>query len=420
MMGMTLSEKILAAHAGKDRVVPGELIRSNVDVIMAHDLTADLAIDGFRKIGAKEIFDPKKVVLIIDHNVPAKNHFDADSTRKMRQFAREFGIHYYEVGRTGICHVFLPEQGLVLPGDVVIGADSHTCTYGAVGAFSTGMGSTDIGAAMATGDAWMRVPSSIKLVYHGKLGRWIGGKDLILFTLGQIGVDGALYKAIEFTGEAVAELSMDGRFTMSNMAIEAGSKAGIHKVDRKTLEYLKTRAKRPYTVYEPDEAAEYEAVYEWDISELEPQVACPFLPSNVRPVSQVGDIEIQQAVVGSCTNGRFGDLWEAAQVVKGKKVHPDVRFIINPGTQQVYLDALRNGLLEIFIEAGAVISTPNCGPCSGAHVWLLAQGERCISTTNRNFVNRMGGPGSEVYLAGPAVAASSAIAGKICGPKEIA
>ncbi len=419
-MGMTLAEKMLAAHAGRDRVTPGEFVRAKVDVVMAHDLTVGLAIDSFRRMGAKKVFDPDRIVLVVDHHVPAKTPLAADATRKMREFAREQGIAYHEVGRTGICHVFLPEQGLVLPGDLAIGADSHTCTYGAVGAFATGMGSTDIAAAMATGDTWMRVPRSIKFVYHGKPGKWIGGKDLILHTLGQIGVDGALYAAMEFTGEAVENLPMDGRFTMSNMAIEAGGKAGIHRVDTKTLDYVKPRTKRSYEVYEPDEDAEYARVYEWDVTDLEPQVAFPFLPANTRPISGVGEIPIQQAVVGSCTNGRLDDLRVAAQVIRGRKVHPDVRFVINPGTQQVYLEALREGLLEIFIEAGAVISTPNCGPCSGAHVWLLAPEERCIATTNRNFVNRMGGAGSEVYLSGPAVAAASAVTGKISSPEEVA
>ena len=416
---MTIAEKILAAHAERERVSPGEIIRVQVDVIMAHDLLAGLAIESFNETGAKKVFNPKKIVLVVDHGVPAKNVQAAGATKEMREFARKHGIEYYEVGRTGICHVFLPEQGLVLPGDVAIGADSHTCTYGALGAFSTGMGSTDVGCAMATGDTWLKVPPSIKLVYHGKLRKWIGGKDLILYTLGQIGVDGALYSALEFTGEAVQALPMDGRFTMSNMAIEAGAKVGLHRVDSKALDYLKHRAKRPYKVYEPDEDAEYAKIYEWDVSNLEPQVAFPFLPSNTRPISQVGEIQIEQAVVGSCTNGRLDDLRVAAHVIKGKKVHPNVRLIINPGTQQIYLDALREGLLEVFIEAGAVISTPNCGPCSEAHVWLLAAGERCISTTNRNFVNRMGGPGSEIYLAGPAVAAASAITGKISSPEEV-
>jgi len=418
-MGMTLAEKILAAHAGRDRVAPGEFIRVKVDVIMLQDLTAGLVIESFRQIGAKTVFDTKKIVLTIDHGVPAKSVQTAESTRKARQFAREQGIEYHEVGRAGICHVFLPEQGLVLPGDLVIGADSHTCTYGALAAFSTGMGSTDIAAAMVTGDTWMKVPPSIKFVYHGKAGRWIGGKDLILYTIGQIGVQGALYASMEFTGEAVANLSMDGRFTMSNMAIEAGAKAGLHHVDSKTLNYITSRAKRSYQIYEPDQDVDYKKVYEWDVSNVEPQVAFPFLPSNTHPISQVGEIKIQQAVVGSCTNGRLEDLRIAAQVIEGRKVHSDVRFIINPGTPQIYREALREGLMEIFIEAGAAISTPNCGPCSGAHVWLLAPGERCIATTSRNFVNRMGGPGSEVYLAGPAVVAASAVTGKISSPEEV-
>lgn len=418
-MPMTLTEKILAAHAGMGKVNPGEFIRVQVDVILLHDITAGLAIKSFREIGVKKICDPKKIVLTIDHHVPAKNVLAAEAIKEMRGFAREYGIKYYEIGRAGICHVFLPEQGLVLPGDVVIGADSHTCTYGALGAFSTGMGSTDIGGAMVTGDTWMKVPPSIKFIYRGKLGKWVGGKDLILYTLGQIGVDGALYSAMEFTGEPIEALSMDARFTVSNMAIEAGAKSGIHGVDDKTLDYIKPRAHRTYMIYRSDENAKYAKVYEWDVSNLEPQVAFPFLPANTRPISQVGEVEIDQAVVGSCTNGRMDDLRVAANVIKGRKVHPNVRLIINPGTPQIYLDSLREGLLEIFIESGAVISTPNCGPCSGAGVWLLAPGERCISTTNRNFVNRMGGPGSEVYLAGPAVVAASAITGRISSPEEV-
>ena len=337
----------------------------------------------------------------------------------MREFAREQGILYFEVGQMGIEHVLLPEQGLVLPGDVVIGADSHTCTYGALGAFATGMGSTDIAAAMATGDIWMKVPPTIKFVYHGRLGKWVGGKDLILYTIGKIGVDGALYSAMEFTGEAIDALSMDGRFTMANMAIEAGAKAGIFRVDDKTLDYIKPRAKRPYTVYEPDSDAEYARVIEYDVSAIEPQVALPHSPANTKPVSQVGNIEIDQAVIGSCTNGRLEDLRLAAQILKGRKVHPGVRCIIIPGSQQVYLDALNEGLIEIFIRAGAVVSTPTCGPCLGGHMGVLAEGERCISTTNRNFVGRMGSPKSEVYLANPAVAAASAITGRIASPENI-
>jgi 3-isopropylmalate/(R)-2-methylmalate dehydratase large subunit len=319
----------------------------------------------------------------------------------------------------GIEHVLLPEQGLVLPGEVVIGADSHTCTYGALGAFATGMGSTDIAAAMATGDIWMKVPPTIKLIYHGTLGKWVSGKDLILYTIGDIGVDGALYSAMEFTGKAIDTLSMDSRFTMANMAIEAGAKAGIFRIDNKTQLYVKSRAKRPYTVYEPDNDAEYANVIEYDVSAMEPQVALPHSPANTRPVSQVGDIEINQAVIGSCTNGRLEDLRIAAQILKGRKVHPGVRCIIIPGSQQVYLDALLEGLIEIFIKAGAAVSTPTCGPCLGGHMGVLAAGERCISTTNRNFVGRMGSPRSEVYLANPAVAAASAVAGRIVSPAEI-
>ncbi|OGP90005.1 MAG: 3-isopropylmalate dehydratase large subunit [Deltaproteobacteria bacterium RBG_16_48_10] len=418
-MAMTLSEKILASHAGKKSVTPGEFLQVKVDVILVQDLTAGLTIESFYQIGATKVFDTSKIVMVIDHGVPAKTVQTAEGTRRMRCFARTFGIPYYEVGRAGICHIFLPEQGFVLPGDLVVGADSHTCTYGAVGAFATGMGSTDIAVAMATGETWMRVPSSTKFVYRGRPGKWIGGKDLILYTVGQIGVDGANYAAMEFTGEALQYLSMDDRFAMSNMAIEAGAKVGLHRIDEKASAYVKGRAKRPYRVYEPDEDAEYEKLYNFEVSDLEPQVAFPFLPSNVRPISQVGEITIQQAAIGSCCNGWIGDLRIAARILKGRKVHPDVRLIINPGTPQIYLDALREGMIETFVEAGAVISTPNCGPCSGAHVWLLAPGERCIATTNRNFVNRMGGPGSEVYLSGPAVAAASAITGKISSPLEV-
>jgi len=351
--------------------------------------------------------------------VPNKDIASAEQAKLMREFCYEQGVIYFEVGRMGIEHVLLPEQGLVLPGDVVIGADSHTCTYGALGALATGMGSTDIAAAMATGDIWMKVPPTIKLVYHGSLGEWVGGKDLILYTIGDIGVDGALYSAMEFTGEAIDALSIDGRFTMANMAIEAGAKAGIFRVDNKTQLYIKSRAKRPYMVYEPDFDAEYSQVFEYDVSAIEPQVALPHSPANTKPISQVGDIEISQAVIGSCTNGRLEDLRLAARILKRKKVHPRVRCIILPGSQQVYLDALVEGLIEIFIKAGAVVSTPTCGPCLGGHMGVLADGERCISTTNRNFVGRMGSSKSEVYLSNPAVAAASAIKGKITSPGEI-
>ena len=416
---MTLAEKILAAHCGKKKVVPGELINVNVDLVLANDITAPIAIKEFRRIGVKKVFDPKKIVMVPDHFVPNKDIASAEQAKLMRDFALEQGLVYFEVGQMGIEHVILPEKGLVLPGDVVIGADSHTCTYGAVGAFSTGMGSTDIAAAMATGDIWMKVPPTIKFIYHGKLGRWVAGKDLILQTIGDIGVDGALYAAMEFTGEAIEALSMDSRFTMANMAIEAGGKAGIFPVDEKTLEYVKPRAKRPFKVYEPDEDAEYAWVIEYDVSRLEPQVAFPHLPSNTKPISKVGKVEIDQVVIGSCTNGRLEDIQIAAKVLNGRKINPHVRCIIIPGSQQVYLDALKEGLIEAFIKAGAVVSTPTCGPCLGGYMGILAAGERCVSTTNRNFVGRMGSTKSEVYLVNPAVAAASAIAGRIAGPEEI-
>lgn len=416
---MTLAEKILAAHTDKKSVSPGDFVNVRVDLVLANDITAPLAIKEFRRMGVDKVFDPKKVVMVPDHFVPNKDIASAEQAKLMREFCYEQKTHYFEVGQMGIEHVLLPEQGLVLPGDVVIGADSHTCTYGALGAFATGMGSTDIAAAMATGDIWMKIPPTIKLVYHGNLGKWVGGKDLILYTIGNIGVDGALYSAIEFTGEAIDALSMDGRFTMANMAIEAGAKAGLFRVDNRTQLYIKSKAQRSYNVYEADADAEYSRVIEYEISSLEPQVALPHSPANTCPVSEIGDIKIDQAVIGSCTNGRLEDLQVAAQILKGKKVYPDVRCIVIPGSQQVYLDALTLGLIEIFIRAGAVVSTPTCGPCLGGYMGILAAGERCISTTNRNFVGRMGSPESEVYLSGPAVAAASAIAGKITGPEEL-
>ncbi len=416
---MTLVEKILAAHTDKKKVSPGEFINVRVDLILANDITAPIAIREFHRIGVDNVFDPKKIVMMADHFVPNKDIASAEQVKLMREFAYEQGVIYFEVGRMGIEHVLLPEQGLVLPGDVVIGADSHTCTYGALGVLATGMGSTDIAAAMATGDIWMKVPPTIKLVYHGNLGEWVGGKDLILYTIGDIGVDGALYSAMEFTGEAISSLSIDGRFTMANMAIEAGAKVGIFRIDNKAQLYIKPRAKRPYAVYEPDNNAEYSQVIEYDVSSLEPQVALPHSPANTKPISQVGDVEIDQAIIGSCTNGRLEDLRVAAQILKGRSVHPKVRCIIIPGSQQVYLDALGERLIEIFIKAGAAVSTPTCGPCLGGHMGVLAAGERCISTTNRNFVGRMGSPQSEVYLANPAVAAASAIVGRITSPEEV-
>ncbi len=415
---MTLAEKILAAHCGKKVVSAGDFINCRVDLVLSNDITAPIAIREFRKLGVK-VFDPHKVVMVPDHFVPNKDINSAEQARLMREFAREQGIIYFEVGEMGIEHVLLPEKGLVLPGDVVVGADSHTCTYGAVGAFATGMGSTDIAVAMATGDIWMKVPPTIKFVFHGWPGKWVGGKDLILYTIGQIGVDGALYSAMEFSGEAIDSLPMSGRFTIANMAIEAGAKAGLFKVDEKTLSYINSRAKRKYTVFEPDADASYARVYEWDISKIEPQVAAPHLPSNVKPVSQFRGVRIDQSVIGSCTNGRLEDLQMAAAIIRGKKINPAVRCIVIPGTQAVYLEALKEGLIEIFIRAGAVVSTPTCGPCVGGYMGVLAAGERAISTTNRNFVGRMGSPKSEVYLANPAVAAASAVAGRIVAPEDL-
>ena len=416
---MTLVEKILAAHAGKKEVTPGEFINVRVDLVLANDITAPIAIREFKRIGLERVFSPHRVVMVPDHFVPNKDIPSAEQAKMVRQFCSQQGTVYFEVGRMGIEHVLLPEQGLVLPGDVIIGADSHTCTYGALGAFATGMGSTDIAAAMATGDIWMKVPPTIKFIYHGDLGRWVGGKDLILHTIGAIGVDGALYSAMEFAGDAIDALSMDGRFTMSNMAIEAGAKAGIFRIDNKTLDYIKSRTKRSYSIYEPDEDAQYLKVIEYDVSALEPQVALPHSPANTLPISKLGDIEIDQAVIGSCTNGRLEDLALAAEILAGRHVHSRLRCIIIPGSQQVYLDALRKGFIEAFIRAGAVVSTPTCGPCLGGYMGVLADGESAISTTNRNFVGRMGSPESEVYLSNPAVAAASAITGRITSPEEV-
>lgn len=417
---MTLAEKILAAHADKKKVSPGEFINVRLDMIMANDVTAPISIREFQRIGVKKVFDPRKIVMVPDHFTPNRDIISAENAKQMREFAREQGTLYFEVGQNaGIEHVLLPEQGLVLPGELIIGADSHTCTYGALGAFATGMGSTDIAAAMATGDTWMKVPPTLKLVYHGSLGKWVGGKDLILHTIADIGVDGARYAAMEFTGETIDALSVDGRFTMANMVIEAGGKAGLFRVDNKTQLYIKSRARHSYNVYEPDPDAEYARVIEYDVSGLEPQVALPGSPANAKPVSKVGEIEVNQAVIGSCTNGRLEDLQIAAQILKGRKVHPGVRCIIIPGSQQVYLDALTEGLIATLIKAGAAVSTSTCGPCAGLHMGILADGESCISTTNRNFVGRMGSPRSKVYLSNPAIAAASAVAGRITSPEEI-
>jgi 3-isopropylmalate/(R)-2-methylmalate dehydratase large subunit len=415
---MTLAEKILAAHCGRKQVSAGDFINCRVDMVLSNDITAPIAIKEFRRLGVK-VFDPRKIVMVPDHFVPNKDINSAEQAKILRDFARETGIIYFDVGQMGIEHVILPEKGIVLPGDVVVGADSHTCTYGAIGAFATGMGSTDIAMAMATGDVWMKVPSTIKFNFHGQLGKWVSGKDLILYTIGQIGVDGALYASMEFDGEAIDSLSMASRFTIANMAIEAGGKAGLFKVDAKTLEYVNARAKRPYTVYAPDAGAQYARVFDWDASKIEPQVSAPHLPSNTKPVSAFNQVAIDQAVIGSCTNGRLEDLQIAARIFKGRKVDPRVRCIVIPGSQQIYLEALKEGLLEIFVNAGAAVSTPTCGPCLGGYMGVLAAGEKAISTTNRNFVGRMGSPKSEVYLANPAVAAASAITGRIVSPQDL-
>ncbi len=417
---MTITEKILAAHAGLDVVRPGQIIKAKVDFALANDITAPLAIKAFKSAGGKKVFDKDKIALILDHFTPNKDISSAIQCQKVREFAYQQNItHFYDVGQVGIEHVLLPEKGLVLPGDLVIGADSHTCTYGALAAFSTGVGSTDLGAVMLTGEIWLKVPASIRLIYKGNLPKWVMGKDLILHTIGDIGVEGALYKAMEFAGEAISQLSMDSRFTMANMAIEAGAKNGIFMADEKTENYIKSRAQRKYHIYQSDVDADYVSVKEYNISNLEPQIALPHSPGNVKGISEIGEIKIDQVVIGSCTNGRIEDLQVAASLLKGHKIAKGVRCIVIPATQMVYLEALCQGIIEIFIKAGAAVSTPTCGPCLGGHMGVLAPGEKAISTTNRNFIGRMGHPQSEVYLSNPAVAAASAIAGKIISPQEI-
>lgn len=426
-MGHTLAEKIIAEHVVRTTtdgevpdLHPGDLVEVAVDVVLSNDITAPIALREFDKLGVDKVFDPEKIVMVADHFAPNKDIKSAEQCALIRRFARRQGLpHHYDVGRMGIEHVLLPEQGLVLPGDLIVGADSHTCTYGALGAFATGMGSTDIAVAMATGQIWMRVPETMRFVYTGELQPWIGGKDLILYTIGQIGVSGALYRAMEFAGPAIDGLSMAGRFTMANMAIEAGAKAGLFAVDDATERYVDGRSERPYKVFAADPDADTITTIEIDVSGIRPQVSFPHLPENARPVDEAGEVRVDQSVIGSCTNGRLEDLRVAAQILNGHKVHPDVRCIVLPGTQQVYLDALREGLIETFIVAGAVVSTPTCGPCLGGHMGVLAGGERAISTTNRNFRGRMGHPDSEVYLSGPAVAAASAITGYIASPEEV-
>ncbi|GAV22458.1 3-isopropylmalate dehydratase large subunit [Carboxydothermus pertinax] len=420
-MGMTMTEKILAFHAGKGKVEPGELVSCKVDAVLANDITGPVAISEFKKIGVEAVFDRERVYLIPDHFTPNKDIKSAEQAKILRDFAREQNLTYYfEVGKMGIEHVLLPEEGLVLPGEVIIGADSHTCTYGGLGAFATGVGSTDLAAAMALGETWFKVPESIKFYLYGeKLLPYVSAKDIILYIIGQIGVDGALYKAMEFAGSALKLISVEGRLTMANMAIEAGAKNGIFPVDELTLEYVKSRAKREFQAFASDPDARYEAVYEINVEEIEPQVALPHLPENAVPVKEVSGKDIDQVVIGSCTNGRIEDLRVAAAILKGKKVKDYVRCIIIPGSQKVYRQALREGLIDIFLEAGAAVSTPTCGPCLGGHMGILAKGEKAVATTNRNFVGRMGHVESEVYLAGPAVAAASAVVGRIAHPEEV-
>ena len=420
MAGQTITQKILAAHCGRETVAPGEFVNVKLDLMLANDITAPLGIKEFKKIGCGKVADPNKVALVPDHFVPAKDIRAAEQAKLLKEFAAEQQIpNYWEVGRGGVEHTLLPDEGLVVSGDCVIGADSHTCTYGALGAFSTGVGSTDFAAAIASGETWLRVPESIKFVFNGQLGKWVSGKDLILYTIGQIGVDGALYQAMEFCGEAIESLSMAGRFTMCNMAIEAGGKNGIIAPDEKTAAYEAGRAKRTPRIYASDPDAPYVKVYEFDCAKIEPQVAFPHLPENTKPISQVGNVAIDQAVIGSCTNGRIEDLREAAAILKGRKVHPKVRLMVIPATQEIQLAAMNEGLAQIFIEAGAAFSVPTCGPCLGGHMGILAAGERAIATTNRNFIGRMGHLKSEVYLANPAIAAASAILGRIGSPEEL-
>lgn len=419
-MGMTITEKILAVHAGLDKVKPGELINAKIDVALGNDITAPIAIEQFYGSGAKKVFDKNRVVLVPDHFVPNKDIKSAMQAKVLRDFAKEQDLKFFfDAGDVGIEHVLLPEKGIVLPGDLVIGADSHTCTYGGLGAFATGVGSTDLAAAMITGEVWLKVPETIKFIYSGELNPWVEGKDLILYTIGDIGVDGALYRAMEFSGPAIETLEMAGRLTMANMAIEAGGKNGIIEPDDITEAYASTRAVREYTFYRSDEDAEYKEIKEYNVSDIEPQVAFPHLPENTKGISEVGDITIDQVVIGSCTNGRIEDLRCAASVLKGKKVAKGVRLIVIPATPHVYRTSLDEGLFEIFLDAGAIISPPTCGPCLGGHMGVLAKGEKAVATTNRNFVGRMGHPESEVYLSNPAVAAASSVLGKIGGPAEV-
>lgn len=419
-MGMTMTQKILAAHAGLDSVRAGQLIRAKLDMVLGNDVTTPVAINEFEQNGFKNVFDKDKISIVLDHFTPNKDIKSAEHCKQCREFANAMDVtNFYDVGEMGVEHALLPEKGLVAPGEAIIGADSHTCTYGAVGAFSTGVGSTDMAAGMASGEAWFKVPSAIKFNLIGKPSKWVCGKDIILHIIGMIGVDGALYKSMEFSGEGLKYLSMDDRLCMANMAIEAGGKNGIFEVDEITEEYLKDRVNRPYTIYKADDDAEYEKVYDIDLGKLKMTVAFPHLPENTRTIDEVGEVKIDQCVIGSCTNGRIEDLRNAAKVFEGKHVAKGIRALIIPATQKIYAQAMHEGLFDIFLNAGCVISTPTCGPCLGGHMGILAKGERAISTSNRNFVGRMGHPESEVYLASPAVAAASAIKGYIASPEEV-
>jgi len=417
---MTIVEKIMAKHAGLDSVKPGQLIEAKVDKVLANDITAPIAIKQMRESGVKQVFDKDRVILVPDHFAPNKDIASAEQCKVLREFAREQNLtNYFEVGRMGIEHALLPEQGLVLPGEIIIGADSHTCTHGALGAFATGVGSTDVSAAMISGESWFKVPDTIKFVFNGKLNKWVSGKDLILYLIGKIGVDGALYKAMEFAGSTIEEMSIEGRLTIANMAIEAGGKCGIFNPDQKTLDFIKSKTDAEFTASYSDPDASYLEIIEYNTTDIEPQVSFPHSPANTRAISDVGNVVIHQSVIGSCTNGRIEDLRVAAGVLKGRKIHRDVRLIIFPATQEIYLQAMNEGLIETFIKSEAVVSTPTCGPCLGGHMGILAKGERSIATTNRNFVGRMGHPESEVYLSNPAIAAASAVLGKIGSPDEI-
>lgn len=419
-MGMTMTQKILAAHAGLESVQAGQLIMADLDLVLANDITGPVAIHEVEKLNKKTVFDKDKIALVPDHFTPNKDIKSAEHCKCVREYAKEHDItNYFEVGQMGIEHALVPEKGLIVAGDVCIGADSHTCTYGALGAFSTGVGSTDMGCGMITGQAWFKVPSAIKIELTGKLSKWVSGKDVILHIIGMIGVDGALYRSMEFAGDGVASLSMDDRFSIANMAIEAGAKNGIFPVDDQTIAYMKEHSQKEYKIFEADEDAEYDEVIKIDLSTLKPTVAFPHLPENTKTVDEAGEVIIDQVVIGSCTNGRISDLREAASVLKGRKVADGIRAIVIPATQSIYMQAIEEGLVQTFIEAGAVVSTPTCGPCLGGHMGCLAKGERAVSTTNRNFVGRMGHVESEVYLASPAVAAASAVTGKISQPSDL-